>query len=78
MATITTRVAAVLIALTSITAPAIAHDTHPKSHRGVENSYASVSSRHVARKARCTRAPDVGAFATQPWTKPPCEPASTY
>ena len=24
----------------------------------------------------CVRAPDVGAFATAPWTAPPCEPGT--
>jgi hypothetical protein len=24
----------------------------------------------------CVRAPDVGAFASEPYTRPPCEPAS--
>jgi hypothetical protein len=26
----------------------------------------------------CIRAPRVGAYATQPWTVPPCEPATGY
>ena len=26
----------------------------------------------------CVRAPDVGAYATQPYTVPPCEPTSTF
>jgi hypothetical protein len=26
----------------------------------------------------CIRAPDVGAYASAPFTKPPCEPASYY
>jgi hypothetical protein len=26
----------------------------------------------------CIRAPDVGAYATQPWTVPPCEPNTGY
>ena len=38
--------------------------------------------RHVAKRADvsaqrdCVRAPDVGAFASDPYTRPPCEPAS--
>jgi hypothetical protein len=26
----------------------------------------------------CIRAPRVGAYATQPWTVPPCEPTTGY
>ena len=26
----------------------------------------------------CVRAPDVGAYATQPYTVPPCEPTSSF
>ncbi len=26
----------------------------------------------------CTRAPAVGAFASQPWVNPPCEPSTNY
>ena len=26
----------------------------------------------------CIRAPDVGAFASDPWTVPPCEPTTVY
>jgi hypothetical protein len=26
----------------------------------------------------CTRAPAVGAFASQPWVNPPCEPSTVY
>jgi hypothetical protein len=28
--------------------------------------------------AACIRAPDVGAFASDPWTVPPCEPTTVY
>ena len=37
--------------------------------------------RHVAKQADvsaprdCVRAPDVGAYASDPYTRPPCEPA---
>jgi hypothetical protein len=28
--------------------------------------------------AACVRAPAVGAFASEPWTAPPCEPTTVY
>ena len=28
--------------------------------------------------AACVRAPDVGAFASDPWTAPPCEPTTIF
>ena len=31
-----------------------------------------------ARKRGCVRAPDVGAYASAPWRRPPCEPGSRY
>jgi hypothetical protein len=54
-----------LIAVAMLTTPAMAREY-----------------RHVAKRADvsaqrdCVRAPDVGAFASDPYTGPPCEPAS--
>ena len=28
--------------------------------------------------AACVRAPDVGAYASDPYTRPPCEPTTVY
>nr|WP_082656191.1 hypothetical protein [Bradyrhizobium valentinum] len=54
-----------LIAVAMLTTPAMAREY-----------------RHVVKRADvsaprdCVRAPDVGAFASDPYTRPPCEPAS--
>ena len=37
-----------------------------------------VSTMHRDEGDSCVRAPRVGAFATQPWTVPPCEPNTGY
>jgi hypothetical protein len=51
---------------------AMARQNHVTSRRAAENAFAATSD------AGCVRAPRVGAFATQPWTNPPCEPTSGY
>jgi hypothetical protein len=62
---------AALIAAAMIATPAMARQSHITSRRDAENTFA-------ASDAGCVRAPRVGAFATQPWTNPPCEPTSGY
>jgi hypothetical protein len=39
---------------------------------------ATHTTRHVVTNDSCVRAPDVGAYATAPWTVPPCEPNTGY
>lgn len=65
---------AALIAAAAFATPAMARESH-------------VAARHVAAARTapyvdgraCVRAPDVGAFATQPWDNgPPCEPTTIY
>jgi hypothetical protein len=63
---------AALIAAAMIATPAMARQNHVTSRRAAENAFAATSD------AGCVRAPRVGAFATQPWTNPPCEPTSGY
>jgi hypothetical protein len=52
-----------LIAVAMLSTPVMAREYH-----------------HVAKRAAldardCVRAPDVGAYASDPYTRPPCEPA---
>jgi hypothetical protein len=67
------RFTVALIAVAVFAAPAMARE--PKSwhdKNGVQidpSTVVRVGNRH------CIRAPDVGAFASAPYTKPPCEPA---
>jgi hypothetical protein len=62
---------AALIAAAMLTTPVMARE------------YRHVAKRSDVRAPRgplygrdCVRAPDVGAFASDPWTRPPCESAS--
>jgi adenosylcobinamide amidohydrolase len=63
---------AALIAAAMIATPAMARQNHVTSRRTAENAYAATSD------AACVRTPRVGAFATQPWANPPCEPTSGF
>jgi hypothetical protein len=68
---------AALLAAATLATPALAA-THTVRHV-VTNESAGVTS--VMRRGdgnSCVRAPDVGAFATAPWTNPPCEPNTGY
>ncbi|HEV2158069.1 hypothetical protein [Bradyrhizobium sp.] len=59
-----------------IASPAMAREGSAK--RNNVDAYASAQRIPVSSKRSCARAPDVGAYATAPWRKPPCEPASGY
>jgi hypothetical protein len=61
-----------LIAAAVLVPPAMARESHVRSRHAAESTYAA------APNAACVRAPRVGAFATQPWANPPCEPATAY
>ena len=61
-----------LIATATLVTPAVAREHHIKSRHVPQNAYAA------APDFACDRAPRVGAFATQPWRKPPCEPGPAY
>jgi hypothetical protein len=71
---------AVLIATSMLSGPAMAREHHLALRHTVRGSYASsvVPNAASADGRSCTRAPRVGAFATEPWTDPPCEPAINY
>jgi hypothetical protein len=60
-----------LIAAAVLTTPAMAREYR---HTAKE-THASVSQSAIDGRD-CVRAPDVGAFASDPYTVPPCEPAS--
>jgi hypothetical protein len=72
------RLSAGLIAAVLITAPAMARKHHVKSWH--DKSGAVVESSNVVHinGRHCIRAPDVGAFASDPYRRPPCEPARWY
>jgi hypothetical protein len=60
-----------LIALAVFAGPATAREKHPNAR--VRDAHATMSATSVG-SVDCVRAPAVGAFATAPWTMPPCEP----
>jgi len=67
---------AALIVVAMLATPAIAKKQktwHDKNGQYVEASRIVRTGGH-----HCIRAPDVGAFASAPYTKPPCEPAYLY
>jgi hypothetical protein len=69
------RFSAGLIAVAMFATPAVARQKswHDKNGAYIEASQVvHVGGRH------CIRAPDVGAYASAPYTKPPCEPAFRY
>ena len=69
-----TNVKSLVVALATIATfatPALAREGHA-AHRKAAVTYESVTT------DSCVRAPDVGAFASDPWTKPPCEPNTGF
>jgi hypothetical protein len=63
-------VSAALIATAMVATPAMARE-----HRAAVRQHTTAT---TADGAGCIRAPAVGAFASEPWTVPPCEPATVY
>ena len=63
-------VSAALIATAMVATPALARESRAavRQHTTATN----------VDGAACVRAPDVGAFASDPWTAPPCEPTTIY
>jgi hypothetical protein len=60
-----------LIAAAMLTTPVMAREyRHVASGSDVSTTRGALDGRD------CVRAPNVGAFASDPYTKPPCEPAS--
>jgi hypothetical protein len=72
------RLSAALIAVAMFATPAMARQHHSKAWHD-KNGAVVEATRVVHTGGRhCIRAPDVGAFASEPFTKPPCEPATYY
>lgn len=59
-----------LVAAATLATPALARENHVA--RKAADSYASVAA------DTCVRAPNVGAFASNPWQQPPCEPNTGF
>jgi len=68
--------AALLTAATFAT-PALAAG-HTSRHLVTEAQGRVMSTTQRDEGDSCIRAPRVGAFATEPWTVPPCEPNTGY
>jgi hypothetical protein len=64
-------VAVALLTAATFATPALAREGHV-AHRKPTVTYESVA------PDSCVRAPDVGAFASDPWTQPPCEPNTGF
>jgi hypothetical protein len=72
------RFSAALIAVAMFATPAMARQHHAKSWHDKNGAYIEASQVVRTGGRHCIRAPDVGAFASAPYTKPPCEPAYRY
>jgi hypothetical protein len=70
------RFSVALIAVAMFATPAMARQH--KSWHDKNGAYIQASRVVHTGGRHCIRAPDVGAFASDPYTKPPCEPASYY
>ena len=62
--------AVVLLTAATLASPALA--------RGHVAAHANDARANVSSNAACVQAPRVGAFASDPWTQPPCEAGSTF
>jgi hypothetical protein len=60
-----------LIAAAMLTTPVMARE-----YRHVSKRFDVSAPRATFHRRGCVRAPDVGAFASDPYTRPPCESAS--
>jgi hypothetical protein len=67
-----------LIAAAALATPAMAREHHQKSWHDAKGVYVDASRVIYTNGHHCIRAPDVGAYASQPYNRPPCEPASWY
>ena len=66
-----------LIATAMFAAPAIAREQYlpPRAAAAIPANVSNSNARYIS---GCVRAPDVGAYATQPYVVPPCEPTGQY
>jgi hypothetical protein len=63
-----------MIVAAALASPVTARERHV-SRSVADNAYAASP---AAAKRGCDRAPRVGAYATQPYKRPPCEPTQGY
>jgi len=73
--------AAAVCAAALVSAPAMARQTHARSHHHLATAHAAAPAPGAVYVdgRLCIPAPRVGAFATEPWTNDvPCEPAFGY
>jgi len=69
--------AVVLVAAATLASPAFARGSYVTFH--ANDARAAVSSdAALANRSSCVRAPRVGAYASDPWTQPPCEPNTNF
>jgi hypothetical protein len=68
---------AALLAAATLATPALAAG-HASRHVVTDTNGRVMSTMHRDEGDSCIRAPRVGAFATEPWTVPPCEPNTGY
>jgi hypothetical protein len=70
---------AVLIGAALIATPVMARSSGVASRHVTRDAYASTTlNTRYSDGQSCVRAPDVGAFASQPYVVPPCEPMTGY
>ena len=67
-----------MIVAASLASPVTARERHSASRSIADNAYAAAPGAPSVDKHGCDRAPRVGAFATQPYKRPPCEPSQGY
>ena len=65
---------AVLLTAATFATPVLAASRHVAT----DTDGRVMSTTHRDEGDSCLRAPRVGAYATQPWTVPPCEPNTGY
>lgn len=70
---------AVVLAAAALTTPAMARGSFVGSDHGTSDVYVRTApaERSMA-EGGCVRAPRVGAYATAPWTTPPCEANTAF
>jgi hypothetical protein len=67
---------AALIAAAMLATPAMARESQVNSrHLALDANASTAPGARSADERFCHRAPAVGAFASDPWVLPPCEPA---
>jgi hypothetical protein len=70
---------ALLIGAAAIATPALARESGVASPPAKSDAYASgTRTTRYSDGQSCARAPDVGAFASDPYVVPPCEPMTGY